>query len=247
MQTKKQIFMFAGLALLLATAGWYGCSDGTVSTVVSQDELASGGYANVYLPTAEGYTSVFNVVYSGGTEEMVTVRVGRSVQLGAVNAIEWIGTNQGVADTGYIAVTSDCVYFYETSASSPEKIIEMPMTTGQSWERFADSDIGDGDITDIITGNDKDDDTTATDDPSAKVFPSDGGNIMTVAGREQLELSSGLTFSDVVKVYNEGSVPNRTNYYWFVANVGLVKYVIGASDNGGSTGEIVGELLDYGY
>ena len=38
-----------------------------------------------------------------------------------------------------------------------------------------------------------------------------------------------------------------TNYYWFVPGVGLVKYVTGATDDNPANGDVVGELMEYGF
>lgn len=222
-----------------------GCSDGTITTVVSQDTELSDDIINAYLPTAEGYTVAYNVYYSNGTSDMTSIAVGREVQLGSVSAIEWIARGENGADTGYISVSADWIYFYESTSSAAEKIIEMPLTTGQSWLRFSDSDDIDDGLTDIITGIE---DTIRTDiESSGKVFPSVGEDLMTVAGREPVRLSNGLYFSDAAKIYNENSADNTKNFYWWVANVGLVKYVLGATDEQGTGGNVVGEMVDYGF
>ena len=70
---------------------------------------------------------------------------------------------------------------------------------------------------------------------------------MTVAGSEGLRLGDGTYYSGAVKVYNLSSTVGKKNYYWFVANVGLVKYVIGATDSSYPDGDVVGELVSRGY
>ncbi|UCE23987.1 MAG: hypothetical protein JSU74_11920 [Candidatus Zixiibacteriota bacterium] len=227
-----------GLSLII----WSGCSEDSTTTSSSDDWTAS--YAvSPYLPLVRGFTSIYAVTYANGSESMIRLEIGRQVQANGVSVVEWISDDGTVLDTGYVRATDDAVYFYDGLITEAEKILDYPLEAGHTWLRFSDSNDGD-DFTDIITGYD---DTSSTDDgTNAKVFPSTGENLMTVLGREQLELSDGSLFVNAVKVYNENAASGKKNYYWFVQNVGLVKYVLGATDNHYPNGEIVGELIDYG-
>ncbi|MEW6412958.1 MAG: hypothetical protein AB1483_10885 [Candidatus Zixiibacteriota bacterium] len=232
------------ITTVLLVAILTGCSDNTITNVISADDWVAGTESTAYLPLAEGYTTIYSVEYSDGTDDMVTLEVGRQVQLAGISAVEWFSTSGDGLDTGYVHATSDAVYFYESASASPEKILEMPLLLGNSWSRFTDIYIDDQFI-DIITDYDKDDvDGT---EGTAKTFPSSGGDIMTVAGSEGLRLGDGTYYSGAVKIYNASETVGKTNYYWFVANVGLVKYVIGATDSSYPDGDIVGELISSGY
>ncbi len=230
------------IAFILLASLWSGCSDNTITNVISEDDWVAGTVGSSYLPLTEGYTTIYSVSYANGTDDMVTLRVGNQVQLTATSAVQWFSSSNEGLDTGYVHASSDAVYFFESTSSSPEKILELPLVTGNSWSRFSDTYIDDQFI-DIIT----DWDDSETGETVAKTFPSTGADIMTVAGAEGLRLGDGTYYSGAVKVYNESTIAGKRNYYWFVANVGLVKYVIGATDSSYPDGDIVGELISHGY
>lgn len=221
----------------------FGCSDSNVTQVVSDGD-GSGTESISYLPLEEGYTTVYRVTYPDGSTEMVSVEVGRQVQIGTVEAREWIGTSDEGTDVGYVRVYNDCVYFYESADASAERILALPLAVGESWSRFDDIDDGSGGFIDIITNLDDNTDTDA--DANAKAYPTEGGDIMTVAGLEEVVLEDGTRYINAVKISNAGVAPGKTNYYWFVTNVGLVKYVLGATDRSYPDGEVVAVLYDCG-
>ncbi len=242
---KRAIIAITTAAVLgLSLCIWSGCSDDPVSTG-SGDDWATSYAASPYLPLVRGYTSIYAVTYANGTESMITLEVGRQIQTGGVGVIEWFSDDGTVLDTGYVRATDEAVYFYDGPYAEAEKILDYPLEAGHTWLRFSDGTDGD-DFTDIITGYDDPVDTSSTDGTNAKVFPSSGENLMTVLGQEQIELSDGSLFVNAVRIYNENLASGKKNYYWFVQNIGLVKYVIGATDGTYPNGDIVGELIDCG-
>ncbi|MFQ5453196.1 MAG: hypothetical protein ACE5D6_03305 [Candidatus Zixiibacteriota bacterium] len=235
--------------------GWYGCSDSTLTTIISGDQLPENNNNSAiakYLPLDEGYTSVYDVSYSNGTNEKVTIKVGKEISIFGFNVTEWISHVNNATDTGYFRVTSDAIYFYDNINVKPDKILELPLTSGRSWSRFANietTQIDTSNFTDIITSfdNNKSDTTNTKDNPVNKTFPTANGNTMTVVEYEQLVMKNGEYYSQALKIYNEDPSGVIKNYYWFVANIGLVKYVLGATDESYPGGTVVGELIDYGY
>lgn len=245
---KQRFVSFTTLVVFcLATLVWVGCSDDTITTVISADDYVNDQAESYYLPLTEGFTTVYSVMSSDGTDKIIRLEMGKQVQLGSMSAVEWFSNDGNVYDTGYVRMTSDAAFFYDGANSDAEKILQLPLIIGSSWERFSDNYDNADDFTDIITVFDPDDDSTTIPDGSlAKTFPSTGGNTMTVVGQEQVQLGDGSTFSGAVKVYNESSVPGKKNYYWYVEHIGLVKYVLGTTDGSFPRGDVVGELIDYG-
>jgi len=226
---------------------WYGCSDNTVKTVISAEDLASGTEDPYFLPLDRGFSVVYEITHSDGYSEMVTLEVGRMVPLGAIMVYEWFWDDGNTRDTGFIAAGVNATYFYEDATSAAEKILQIPLVAGDSWERFSEEYSGD-DWVDILTDhNDGADDSETQDDAISKVFPSEGGNIMTVVGPEEVQLSNGSYFTNAVKLSNPSTSPGKVNYYWYVGNIGLIKYVLGTTEGSYPRGEVVGELIDYGY
>ncbi|MEE8578172.1 MAG: hypothetical protein V3T31_13040 [candidate division Zixibacteria bacterium] len=244
---KQRFVSFTTLVVFcLATLIWVGCSDDTITTVISADDYVNDQAESYYLPLAEGFTTVYSVTSSDGTDKIIRLEVGKQVQLGSMSAVEWISDDGITYDTGYVRITLDAVFFYDGANSDAEKILELPLITGGTWERFSDDYDNADDFTDIITIFDPNDTTSILEGTLAKTFPSTGGNTMVVVGQEQLQLGDGSTFSSAVKVYNESSVPGKKNYYWYVEHIGLVKYVLGTTDGSFPRGDVVGELIDYG-
>ncbi|MEA1979851.1 MAG: hypothetical protein U9N54_02615 [candidate division Zixibacteria bacterium] len=235
-----------GLTLALALFGailLIGCSD-TIE-IVSQpnDSFASGSEALSWFPLAEGYQTVYNVKEADGDNKIISFIAGKSIEFQSGTAIEWLSNDPvSGSDTGYFQYTNDAVYYYDSKSSSGEKIIQLPLTLGSSWNRT--ETISDDLLTnfdDVITGS-KD---TVIVIPLSKNLPIIGEVTMTVEEATALQLEEvDNYYSSAVRV----SVPSsstKTNYYWFVQGVGLVKYVIGATDSY-TNGDIVAELVNYG-
>lgn len=242
--THRLTSIILSVAVCLTACFFYGCSDDTIRTVVSEDEYTSGGETSYFLPLTEGFTTIYRVVYADGTDKTITLQMGRQVQVGALSVNEWFSDDGTVRDTGYIKVVSDAIFFFDGADGEPEKILGFPLVAGNSWLRFSET-YSDYDFTDIITNID-DDSASIIDGVSAKTFPSTGANTMTVLGQEQLQMSNGDVLSNTIKVYNEASMPGKKNYYWYAENIGLVKYIIGTTDGSYPRGDAVGELIDFG-
>ena len=227
--------------LCLLSIIWIGCSDDTIVQYVENTNLDQATDIDLYFPLQEGYITVYNLSYQTGSDEQVTFRAGRTVNIEGANTVEWIGFGNNSVDTGYFFASSSSLYYYRKLTSTPEKILELPLTNGNTW---ASNDINSNDFTDIITGfNDKGSDTTGS--GNKKTFPTISAINFTVEQIEQLQLNTGHYYSSALRI----STPNGTcmNYYWYVQGIGLVRYVIGASELSYPDGEIVGELIDYGF
>jgi len=250
----KKTFFALMTAICLVTIGWLGCSDDTITTYHSGDTPSvtdNSGSVTYYFPLTQGFATSYQVTSSNGITEVVSYRVGKEVSVLDFEAVEWFcGHN---ADPGFFRPVGDALYYYDSPTATPEKILEMPLDPGNSWTRYStiETALSDNDFYidinvgfyDQLGGDDIDSDEGGL----LKVYPSEGGVSMTVAQTESLQLSTGNFFSHAVKVYNEGTTADKTNYYWFVANVGLVKYVIGATDQSYPNGDLVAELINYGY
>lgn len=238
--TKLSLLVVFSLTALI----WYGCSDDTIRTVMSQDDYTPPDETSSFLPLSEGFTTIYRVTYSNGSGQTITLKIGRQVQLMSITAHEWFSDNGTTLDTGYVRITSDAIFFYDGVLAEPEKILGFPLVAGNSWLRFSETYGGGGDSGD--SGDPDDNLPSMTDGVVAKAFPSTGANVMTVVGQEQLQLSNGDVLSHTVKVYNESSSPGKKNYYWYAQNIGLVKYLIGTTDNSYPRADITGELIDFG-
>ena len=249
---------FVGLAIALTVliiAGLTSCSDDTITVISNDNGTTNTSAATTYFPLDEGYTSIYSVKGTDGSSRMITFEVGDEIETLDGSLIEWLSRDpQAGLDTGYFQVTSTAVYYRENVTSSPEKIVQLPMTVGQTWDRFEDPDIkiaadfeGFDDV--LIEGTKIDailDTAIIGTYTNYKNLPIVGEATMTVEEATSLVLTNGDYYTAAYRVSNvSGGV--LTNYYWFVPGVGLVKYVIGATDNDPSTGSVVGELVEYGF
>lgn len=239
---RMRSFAFIVIGLCFAAFVWYGCSDNTVRTIVSADDQAESGSDSYFLPLEQGFGIIYDITYANGSGKMVTLEIGKPVQMAGFTVYEWFSDDGDTRDTGYIAAGVAAAYFYDALNGSPEKMLEFPLVAGDSWERFSDEYGGD-DWVDILTGYD---DGETDDAVASKVLPSEGGNIMTVVGYEDVALSNGSSFNGAVKIRNESSASGKVNYYWYVANIGLVKYMLGTTDRNNATADVVGELISFG-
>ena len=245
----RNITFFTVFLCSVILFGWIGCSDDTITTYISSDDPLDQNLSGptIYFPLQEGYGTVYDITYSNGKKEISTFQVGKEVSFVGINAVKWYVNNATGLDSSYFQVTNDAILFYESIYSKPEKILELPLEPGHSWTRFTvtATDDNQDDFTDIITSYDKD---TLTDGNTVnKTYPIEGEVTMVVEKIENLTLKDGTYYSKAIRVANESLYTGKKNYYWFVAGIGLVKYVIGATDLTYPNGDLVSELVDYGY
>lgn len=223
----------------------FGCT--RHSNLDSTFSVPTGGSALApYFPLTQSWTTVFSVSSNGSTSTL-TFYVGGEVSVQGQDAYRWVLIpSQGTPDTNFVVVGETSLLVYQDSLSSPEHLLQLPLTSGSSWLRFPGQADAYPDTTSIltdITGGKLD--TTAGHRPEVrKLLPVDGGNELTVAAVEELTTTNDQHFSDAVRISNTDR-DGSTNTYWFVAGVGLVKYVLGATTQNPS-GVTVGEIIDYG-
>jgi hypothetical protein len=250
---RRRFLMSLALGLCLAGAViWVGCSNDTITKVSpagSDDDSGVGSGVTYYFPLHEDYQTIYDVGNGDGTHETVTYTVGKEVTRGNETAREWLSyTRSRGYDTGYFQATATCLNYFESPTSVAEKILQLPLTTGQSWTRTGGTNLETNTETDIVFDLDyknNDNDTVAGGSGLAKNYPTTGASTMTVTGVESVQLSDGSFFSGVVKITNTYTA-NTYNIYWFAPGIGLVKWVIGAASISASTGTVVGELRSYG-
>lgn len=225
--------LFACIAVIFII----GCSDDTIEIINSDGIINSGQNAvSVYFPVDEGYSTTYSVRRSDGSAAVVRYEAGGTVSFKDMELVEWSNKTIGGSEKNYIRITDDAVYLYESLSSSPEKILQLPLEPGVSWDRFAtEPDDDDEDIIiDISTGG-----------SSNKTIPTVGAVTMVVEEIERLELKDGTLYSNTVKISNDNGTSK--NFYWFAEGIGLVRYVIAAYDSEGNTGQVVGELISFGF
>ena len=253
----KYLLVSTVICLVLA---WAGCSNSPAdSTNSSGNTLVAA-----YFPLDPGYTMIYSVTTPDTTSE-ITFSVGARVHIGMADAVSWIiVSGMGSVDTSYLVATDSALYYLETPYASPEKILSLPLTPGATWPRYYNYNVtgiyddGIGTAFDSTVGGNGGfseplGDTTSAVDSSntnnnggvaAKNYPSEGANTFTVVGVEQVDLGTLGTFSDAVKISNVG-YGRTTNFYWFVPNVGLVKYLLGTNADGTATPQVAGLLTSH--
>lgn len=244
----KTLSIVATFALL---AGLTGCSRDVITGTATGPGSNSVEY---YFPLTEGYTTEYRVTRPNGSEETIRFEVGASVSFPGSDAREWFAYDaSGKKSTSYVEATSSALFIYETAGSAAERVLSMPLIAGSSWSRFGaeSNDLAGGDQSDTTgggikglldqgNGEDNGDKGGGTGTDYSKNFPTDGSGNLTVERIETVVLSDGSTYSGSLKIKNGGST--GVNYYWFAPGVGLVRYAIGASLDGNTSGATVGEL-----
>lgn len=250
MTTKRLIATLGGLSLILMI-GLVSCSDDTVEIVTS-----SGGVNNpsnsvtVYFPILENYTTVYEVTNQNSSSHLNRFKVGREVSFLDSKAWEWFSYDeQGRVDTGFLQVKSSSIDYYESANSDPERILQYPLTVGSSWQindALATDIKGDGFAEILIEEIKAEPDTSGIiDKGSNKNIPIVGSATMTVVEINEVQLKSGKIYFTSYHVTNQVSA-TKTNHFWFVPGIGLVKYVLNSTEASYPSGEVVGELISYG-
>jgi len=250
LKTNKMLLGMIGL-LLVSVIIW-GCSINSSSSISNSPE--SSDIVSTYFPVTAGYITTYEITSADGYTTTATFEMGEEVSFNGTTAFEWFVNKDSKFDTSYFEVTDDALYFWENRYSNREKILQLPLEVGNTWNRYATSgQQGDDGSDDGWWGyNDPQDKGEEIDGPEAdkpidganKNFPTVGSVAATVIAVENIELKNGDFFSNAVRVQIVGS--QGSHYYWFVPDVGLVKYVIGASDIYDHDGSEKGELVEYG-
>jgi len=243
---RRLILGFSMVAIFIFTLGWIGCSenDTTLITNISGDG-ATDEFVN-YFPLEEGHTSLYEVTYSNGSTEELTFRVGAEVPFGSITALQWfIESSTGSRDTNYIVVTDSSIYLYTDYQAVPEKILYYPLQPGVSWSRYVSTETVIADVLNDDKAESDDDDGSDTDGGVLSAsYPTTGSGDMLVENSETVLLNSGLYYSGSVKITNSSSTDLK-NYYWYTPGIGLVKFIIGTTDNTYPVAQSAGELVSY--
>jgi hypothetical protein len=223
-----------------------GCSNNS-SLVTAPGTGALPTLATSWFPLTPGSSSTFETTDADGFNHLVTFKVGNLVSFGSSTAYQWfILENGAVQDTDFVVATATAVYVYESSFSAPEQILKVPVATGSTWNRYAGST---RDTISIITGGEGKDNGDTGDsgdgdlDVFSKIFPTEGSNEMKVVRVDQLTLDNGSHYSGTAEITNSNP-GGSTNHYWFAPGLGLVKYVIGATQSRPS-GQASGEMIQF--
>lgn len=244
--------LIIGVTAMLICALWGGCSRDNTANLGSLTSTNASG-VNLYFPLNEGYSTTYTVQYSSGNHETVRYEAGREVDLGGSPAVEWHSfTSTGAITTSYFKPTESAIDHYSGVTDSPRRILELPLEFGHTWTVLVSVDDGFGDTFDSLatntdTGDKGSVDTTNTDgDGPLFSFPALGSTYLTVAGFEGLQMSNGTYYSSALKVSSVNQYGDES-YFWYVAGVGLAKYVVDATGTDFPEGREVGELVQYGF
>lgn len=243
---KRLYFQIISLILLVGALGLWGCENRMSAPIIN-----SGVYTpsiDDYFPLSAGRTTKIVSTNSGYEPNVVITEqfeCGEGVERDNQSVFLWIRTNlaySSVSDTSFFYLTESVLYFYETAESSPEKILEEPLEVGQTWHRFESSLAGSNNLlsylidsleTKIINdGNEIDENKDGLPDidgfSNGKIYPTVGSGLMTIVAIEDVTLENGRVFADCIKVHNQSG--HFDNYYWYAKDYGLVKYILGSTD-----------------
>lgn len=262
---KKSSYIWIISILLLALLPFiWGCEKRTIAPAVSNPEESYN--IEDYFPLSTGRSVVYVSTYSSYEPEIISREqfvVGDGIEEDNQRSYAWIHTNLDyslISDTSFFYQIGNALFYYENADALPEKILEGPLEIGHSWERQVYPDPGDENNLfelllensftkyvepDVAVDYDKEGRPDDYESPVGKIFPVIGSSIMTIAAVEDLELENGLFFADCIKVQNQAG--EYVNYYWYARGYGLVRYIIGATNETLTTaslpdGEIIGEL-----
>ena len=251
MHTRKTLISIGIVMAVFAAVLWVGCSNSSVANL-GTGQASSSAAIEAFFPMTEGYCTTFQLEYAQGYSEIVRFEAGDLVKVQGRDAVEWFNYGNGASlDTTFYRAEGNALYKYENSWADPEKVLELPFTAGRAWEvltaveEYDDTDTTDGGGDTNRQQEDLDGaDTTSTPLAGPQMFSL--SQYMVVDGLGELEMSDGTYYSRAVRIRTD-SRAGTSNYYWFVAGIGLVKYVVGADFGDPSGGTVTGELVEYGY
>jgi hypothetical protein len=198
-----------------------------------------------FFPLNENYFTTYEISGSNGSSELQTFKVGDEVPFNGSTAIEWFSYESNRTDTGFFQVTDEAIIYYPSRNSASETIVQLPFAVGASWDRSDDIIINDSSSVDSVDINGTKFDTTTTIIITGKQLPIDGSSSMLIEAKESIVLDDGTHYTGAYRIQTT-STQTTSNYYWYVSDVGLVKYILDAENGTYETGREVGELVDYG-
>lgn len=243
--------LLTAMAVLVVGIFWLACSKNSPAVNGSPSATTASGIG-MYFPLNEGYSTTYSVNYSNGNHETVRYKAGREVPFGSATATEWHSfTALGGVSTSYFKITDSAIDHYAGISEPAQRILELPLEPGHTWAVEVSS--GDDynyyyDSLDTNDDDDKDAADTIIDDNDGPLFsyPALGSIYLTVERFEALTLDNGTHYSSALKISSTDR-SGSTSYYWYVAGVGLVKYVTDATGSAFPEGRVVGELETYGF
>ena len=251
---KRSVFLklFAAF-IILGYLVYSGCSDSSSTISESDQPQSTVSQLEQYFPLSTGRTLQYAVSNSEtGKDTHERYVIGQGVSQNGHSGYIWIHTDLNypdLSDTSYFYSDGTALYYYENPDARPEKILETPLETGRQWQRFEinprEAEEGTNLIYILTDGkykNDEPDDARPIDYLyGAKSFPTLGSATMTVRGFEDIVLDNGQVIRDCCRI--ENSAGDYYNNYWYAPGVGLVKYIIGATEEELSSGTVAGELI----
>ncbi len=242
MKTRKNIFIpLLILVVMSATLSNCGNDDLISNPAGANDQLSP---AAEFFPLNQNYYTSYEITKSDGSVEIQSFKVGGEVEFYGSTAIEWFSYDNNRTDTGFFQLTDETVIYYPSRNSSPEKIVQLPFAVGKSWDR-TDVIIIDETNVDSTDISGTKEDTTNTIIITAKQLPIDGSSTMTIEARESIVLANGTFYSGAYRVQTS-STSTTSNYYWYVSDIGLVKYLLDATNGDYESGREKGELVAFG-
>jgi len=260
---KKRLYVqIISLLLMAVVLGLWGCEKKMSAPIINSGEYTPT--IEDYFPLSAGKTTKI-VSTNTGFEPNIVIRdkfeCGEGIVLESQSIYPWIHTDlaySAIVDTSYIYLTESSLYFYETSDSDPEKILEEPIEVGNTWQRFGSYTVEADNLYNNILDSllikeageagviEENKDNLPDDNGffSGKIYPTTGSGLMTIVAIEDVQMDDGSIYQDCIKIQNESG--DYINYYWYAKNYGLIKYIIGATTESLATaatpdGIIVGE------
>ncbi len=192
-----------------------GCSDKTFTTtetVVSDDASPT-----TYIPLEDGWRISYSIVEPGSDFIDIEVRDATSVYGHAGYRITRSDRTTGAQETFYRYQDGDAVFETGSTSEKGVRILDGPFVTGHSWNRIDQTVATDGD------GDGGGGGKLGAPGLELGSTPDDDYNTMSIVGYEDVHALNGVVYGNCLKVKWQSS-PSSTNYFWYAAGIGLVKF-----------------------
>jgi hypothetical protein len=229
------------MSVLLVPCAWLlmvpGCSDKTFTT--TSVAVPDDATPTAYLPLEVGLR-VSYVVLEPGTGNF-DVEVTDPVSVAGYRGFQIRRTDQATGGMSYCYryAKGNAIFESDRPDEPGLRILEAPFVIGNRWDRYDTS------ITISAGGGvDPQDDGDTTIIDAHKRSPGAAYSTMTIVGLEDVVAMNGRSYGHCIKVAWPVNA-TTINYYWYAANIGLVKYEYGVSTQGTGSGYAAGVMTDY--
>lgn len=222
MTVKKSLYLLFFLSMIIVIIST-GCSDGTFTS--STTEISEQASPLAYIPLEQGLRIDYAIMEDDEISYYES-EITKPVTIVNSEGFEIRRTDRAKNETSvmYRYVKGNAIFETSSTDDPGYKILEGPFVVGHTWNRYDETTTETNTNTYGDNGSDGFDIKGVTiTGRNYKILPDEEYGNMTIVGFEDVQAMNGSNYGGCLKV-SWNTDPLHTNYYWYFAGIGLVKF-----------------------